>query len=157
LNLASGADWLRIKKGCKGCEIEKNVPPDYILELNDLSVVDYCLNPVVQGHLVIQPRRHVEILTDLREDEMADIIRLARKYSNALLLAIDPKPEKIYFCTFSEDPEWHLHFHLIPRDRKIPQKQRGNNIFLRKVPTGERRAKTVQLIIERIKTATNQR
>jgi diadenosine tetraphosphate (Ap4A) HIT family hydrolase len=27
-------------------------------------------------------------------------------------------PEKIYLCLFNEDPDWHLHFHIIPRAKQ---------------------------------------
>ena len=99
------AKELKLKKGCKSCEITKHVPADYILESNELSSVNYCKDPTVVGHLVIQPQRHVENLTDLGADEIADIIRLIWKYNKALALAIHPKPEKIYLCMFSEATE----------------------------------------------------
>jgi diadenosine tetraphosphate (Ap4A) HIT family hydrolase len=143
------------KKGCKACEVTKNVLPENILEFSELSVVDYCTDPVVLGHLIIAPRRHVENLVDLTTDEMADILRLSRKYGNALLSVLDPMPEKIYFCTFSEHPDWHLHFHLIPRNQEIPKKERGPRIFSRKVPAIERSNKAIEETVRKIKAFLN--
>ena len=142
---------MKLKRGCKGCEITKHVATDHILESNELSFVNYCNDPMVVGHIVIQPRRHVESLTDLRVDEIADIIRLIWKYNKVLALAMDPKPEKIYVCTFNESPDWHLHFHIVPRSEQIPQKERGPNILCRKVPLEEKSEKTIKDTIKRIK------
>jgi len=147
------AKELKLKKGCKSCEITKHVPADYILESNELSSVNYCKDPTVVGHLVIQPQRHVENLTDLGADEIADIIRLIWKYNKALALAIHPKPEKIYLCMFSEATDWHLHFHIVPRTEQIPPKERGGNIFCREVPPEEKSHKTIKKTINRIKAA----
>lgn len=143
------------KKGCKGCEVTKNVSPENILQFSELSVVGYCNDPVVMGHLIIAPRRHVENLVDLTADEMADIFTLSRKYGNALLSVLDPVPEKIYFCTFSEDPDWHLHFHLIPRNQQIPKEERGPRIFSRKVPAIERSGGAIQETVRKIKAFLN--
>jgi len=147
------AKELKLKQGCKGCEITEHVPADRILESNELSFVNYCNDPVVVGHIVIQPRRHVESLTDLRADEIADIIRLIWKYSKALALAMDPKPEKIYLCMFSESTDWHLHFHIVPRSEQIPQKERGGNIFNREVPPEEKGHIFIKETINRVKAA----
>ena len=75
------------------------------MEFSDLSVVNYCNEPTTVGHLVIQPLRHVEKLTDLQADETADLIRLIWKYNKALQIALDLKPKKIYLCQFGESPD----------------------------------------------------
>lgn len=144
---------MRPKKGCKSCEIEDNIRSNHILESSELSIVNYCNDPKVVGHLIIQPRRHVENLIDLNVEEIADLARLAWKYNKVLLLALDPKPEKTYLCLFSESPDWHLHFHIIPRNAQIPLAERGDCIFRRKPPSNETSEENISKTIVKIKDA----
>lgn len=45
-----------------------------------------------------------------------DLIAIIRRTLKTLDKCV--RPEKIYVCSFNESPEWHLHFHLIPRLRE---------------------------------------
>jgi diadenosine tetraphosphate (Ap4A) HIT family hydrolase len=76
--------------------------------------------------MILQPRYHRRELTDLTKNEteffvknMQRVDTVLRKYWSAKFP--DDPIERIYVTSFSESEGLHLHFHLIPRTRKLGQ------------------------------------
>jgi ATP adenylyltransferase len=74
--------------------------------------------PYAPGHLMIAPNRHVGDLAGLNDDEMAEIMRLARDGVGALTEAMGPEGfnvgvnlGKVAGAGIAE----HLHLHVVPR------------------------------------------
>ena len=78
------------------------------------------IQPVNPGHLLVVPNRHAAYLADLREEEGAQIFRVAQRLAAALRRS-GVKCEGINF--FLADGEaamqevFHFHLHIIPRYR----------------------------------------
>ncbi len=103
-----------MNKACQFCsaEIENQV----FLGTESLMAV-YNIAPILPGHSMVIPRRHVETIFDLNEDELAELFRFSRKTTDLLM--------KVFDC---EGFDWslqeseaagqsvaHLHLHIIPR------------------------------------------
>jgi diadenosine tetraphosphate (Ap4A) HIT family hydrolase len=112
-------------------EHEKNDPRKmklreyFIHNFRGKFLLDHCLQPNVPGHLVLQPIEHVKQLHDisvgLSDNDAKEMILVVKRVSRLLeevLIELNCPPERIYICSFNESPEWHLHFHIIPRAKQ---------------------------------------
>lgn len=107
----------------------------FIKNFKDKFILDHCFEPLVVGHLVLQPVEHVTQLHEpsdkstnkthiaMSESDAKELISIARRVSNLLEECLckqdfNSPPEKIYLCYFNEAQDWHLHFHIIPRARQ---------------------------------------
>lgn len=74
--------------------------------------------PYAPGHVMVAPVRHVATLEDLSEDEMLDVMRLARRAILAIRRAMTPDGfntglnlGKVAGAGIAD----HLHLHVVPR------------------------------------------
>ncbi len=76
------------------------------------------IQPVNKGHLLIVPKKHVELIADLDDETSAKMMLLANRINNALRKS-GVKLEGInYFLADGESAGqevFHTHLHLIPR------------------------------------------
>lgn len=84
----------------------------------------YNVAPILPGHSLVIPKRHVETLMDLSEDELHEMVSFARHVMKALLSVFQVSG---FNWTIQEGDEAgqtvpHLHLHLIPRrPNDLPQ------------------------------------
>jgi histidine triad (HIT) family protein len=100
---------------CTFCEIVAGRIPAYKIyeDADTLAFLD--LFPITRGHTLVIPKRHVDRLTELREDEYADLFRT--------LVNICRRTERLtldYNVAVNQGKlagqiVFHLHFHVIPR------------------------------------------
>lgn len=105
------------KSDCKGCTLEELEEEKYKVIHEDKDengfILNYAINPEVDGHLVVQPKFHAEQLCDLSEEQakrLMEIIWASCKALQNLYL-----PNKIYIFSFNEKRSYHLHFHIKPK------------------------------------------
>ena len=73
------------------------------------------LFPITRGHVLVIPKRHVDRLTDLREEEYPTLLRtLSRVCRMAERLSLDYNVA-VNQGTLAGQIVFHLHFHIIPR------------------------------------------
>jgi diadenosine tetraphosphate (Ap4A) HIT family hydrolase len=110
---------------CFACEVNdgRRVPPGGTIYQDEHWQADHGTPPLVNGHIVLKPKRHVEDLADLMPDEAATLGIAAQRLQAAMRIALEP--ERVYMCSFGEAVR-HLHFHLLPRYAQMPA--RGPNL-----------------------------
>ena len=77
----------------------------------------YNISPILPGHSLIVPKRHVASVLELAEDETAEFLQLARS-ATRLLLAVFEATGFNWTIQESEPAGQtveHLHLHIIPR------------------------------------------
>lgn len=80
------------------------------------------------GWLVLVPRRHVEAVSELSEEEAAAMGLWQQRLSCALRDVLGCM--KTYVAQFAEAEGFaHVHFHIVPRSADLPKRLRGSNIF----------------------------
>ncbi len=84
---------------------------------NDHFRAVYNLAPILPGHSLVMPKRHVESLLDLTDSEAGEMMVFARQVVQTLLQAFHGRA---FDWTIQEGVEAgqsvpHLHLHLIPR------------------------------------------
>lgn len=88
------------------------------LETVDYRVI-YNIAPIVPGHSLVIPRRHVAGLLELNDTEVGELFQTARRAATILLAAFQAEG----FDLSLQDGEvagqtvFHLHVHLIPRKK----------------------------------------
>lgn len=82
----------------------------------------------VEGWLVLVVRRHITAVAELTEAEAAELGPLLREVSRAVQAVVGC--DKTYVAQFAEHPQHpHVHVHVIPRSRDLPDELRGPRIF----------------------------
>lgn len=81
------------------------------------SVALYNIAPILPGHSLVVPKRHVESLFSLTEAELADISIFGRRVTKALLEAFNADGFNWSIQERAEAGQTvsHLHLHVIPR------------------------------------------
>ena len=88
----------------------------YILESRRFATI-YNLSPILPGHSLIIPKKHVESLFDLSEEELAEFIRMGRDMARLLgrVLGTDAFDWAIQEKEAAGQSVSHLHMHVVPR------------------------------------------
>jgi histidine triad (HIT) family protein len=106
------------ERDCIFCEILAGESEVSLVYRDDLCAAFMDIQPVNPGHLLVIPNRHAAYLADLREEEGAQIFRVARRLAAALRQS-GVKCEGVNF--FLADGEaamqevFHVHLHVFPR------------------------------------------
>ena len=88
----------------------------------------HSFNSALLGWLVVVPRRHVESIHELSDDESVELGQLLRRASKALVEVLGC--QKTYVVMFAEAPGFnHVHFHVVPRAHELDPDRRGTRIF----------------------------
>jgi len=110
-------------RDCIGCDViaGRIKPPGGVICQDTHWMATHALpSPEVplRGLLVLQPKRHVEELSELTPQEAIALGPLLRRLSSAMQQAL--RPERIYACSLGEGIK-HVHFLLLPRGETMPQ------------------------------------
>jgi len=103
---------------CIFCKIVMGIIPSSKIYEDDLLLAFMDIQPVNEGHLLIIPKEHKELISDVNEETLGKMFVLAGKLNTAIRKA-GIKAEGINF--FLADGEsagqevLHTHLHLIPR------------------------------------------
>ena len=93
---------------CVFCQIIANGLREYVAEWND-AVAFVPLGPVVEGHVLVVPRQHVENATvdpEITAATMRRVAELAEQPCNIITSAGAEATQSVF----------HLHVHIVPRE-----------------------------------------
>jgi len=85
---------------------------------NLVAFMDY--KPITKGHILIAPKRHTELLTELEDNLAGDMIVLAKKVGKALKKSkLNCHAVNYIMSDGAEAGQriFHVHMHVIPRYR----------------------------------------
>jgi diadenosine tetraphosphate (Ap4A) HIT family hydrolase len=115
---------------CYACDREAEfdqLPPRERIAHDEHWRVVHATGSGLLGWLVLVPRRHVMELADLTDAEAASLGGWQVRLGRALAQELDAP--KTYVAEFGEQPGFHLHFHVVPRQRELVDELRGPGIF----------------------------
>jgi len=105
-------------KNCIFCKIVKDEVEATKIYEDEKLLAFLDIKPINKGHLLIIPKKHHELITELDNDTTCAIFELAKRI-NVAIRNSDIKSEGLnYFLADGEaaDQEvFHVHLHLIPR------------------------------------------
>jgi histidine triad (HIT) family protein len=102
---------------CVFCKIVKGELPCYKLYESELALAFLDINPITKGHALVVPKRHVERLSQLSDDEVREIFTAAGKLAEASLEALDAKGINFWVNqgSIAGQVVSHFHAHVVPR------------------------------------------
>jgi len=107
--------------GCAFCAIVNGAP--HIEVYSDESVVALLDRaPLVPGHTLVIPRRHIETLEDLPADLLAPFFGVVQKLSRAFSPALGAEGSLVAINTRISQSVPHVHAHAVPR-------RKGDRLF----------------------------
>lgn len=104
------------EKDCLFCRIVAGEEPASPIYEDDTVLAFMDLRQVDQGHSLVIPKRHVQDIFDMTDEDGARLFSVMRRVALASRNAFKPDGFSIWQ---SNVPPWqevlHLHFHLMPR------------------------------------------
>ena len=91
--------------------------PSYKVAENDRFYAFLDINPLVKGHTLVIPKREVDYIFDLTDDELAGIHLFARQVALAIQRAFPCR--KVGEAVIGLEVP-HAHIHLIPMQKPLP-------------------------------------
>ncbi|MCC7004829.1 HIT domain-containing protein [Candidatus Nomurabacteria bacterium] len=107
-------DFLKIPRECPFC-VRKN---NEVIEEDDLSYITYALAPYHEDHLLVIPKRHIEKILDVKDNEEDSIYKHIRK-ATKILHKLGYKDISILVRDGDDSMKSisHLHYNIIPDTR----------------------------------------
>lgn len=100
---------------CDFCKIINKQLSAHIVYEDEQLISFLDIDPIHEGHVLIVPKKHVDSIEKLSDDELIDIMRVARKVVVTLKTVYGNESYSIMqnggkFCDYG-----HAHFHVFPR------------------------------------------
>lgn len=85
---------------------------------NVMAILD--INPANPGHILVFPRKHVQVSTELTENELAHVVKIANKAAAEVFKAVNAEGTNIFIANghAAGQNAPHLLVHVIPRFSK---------------------------------------
>jgi diadenosine tetraphosphate (Ap4A) HIT family hydrolase len=113
---------------CKSILGEKRISPGPTIHEGKYWLVEHAYPCRLKGWLVLILKRHVEALHELSQEEFCELADLQHKLAHLLQKELDC--EKEYSICLAEAEHFpHIHFHLVPKPKGLPDEFKGARIF----------------------------
>lgn len=102
-----------METACPFCEKTK---PDYFIERDQFAAI-YNISPILPGHSLVIPRKHIESLFELSDEELSAFMLLGRDVAKLLMdvFNTDAFDWAIQEKEAAGQSVAHLHMHVVPR------------------------------------------
>jgi diadenosine tetraphosphate (Ap4A) HIT family hydrolase len=122
-----------MSSGCIFCAIVKGEAQATKVYEDDHILVIMDTKPITKGHMLVMPKRHSEYLTEMNDELVAEMFKVAKKV--ALTLKQSKLRVKAINYLLADGVEagqdvFHAHLHIIPR-------YRGDGFYLHMPPKYE--------------------
>jgi diadenosine tetraphosphate (Ap4A) HIT family hydrolase len=113
---------------CRSLSGEQRISPAPAIYDGTYWVVEHGYPSALKGWLVLVLKRHAEALHELTPAEFAELANLQGRAARALHMLLEC--EKEYVMALAERTGFqHVHVHIVPRPRDLPEELRGPRIF----------------------------
>jgi histidine triad (HIT) family protein len=102
---------------CTFCQIASGELPAQIVHRDDDVIAFLDRAPLLHGHVLVMPTRHVETLDDLPDDLLAPVFGAVRQTSIAVQKALRAEGSFVATNTRVSQSVSHLHIHVVPRNK----------------------------------------
>ena len=103
---------------CTFCEIIAGNIPATLIHEDDHTVSFLDHKPVFRGHVLLVPRQHMQLLSDLPTERVPHFFQLAQRLERAVEDSLPAAGTMILINNVISQSVPHLHLHVIPRNRK---------------------------------------
>ena len=102
---------------CTFCQIANGEIPAHIVHRDGEVVAFLDRAPLLPGHVLVMPVRHVETLDDLPDSLLAPVLAAVRRTSVAVQKALGAEGSFVATNTRVCQSVPHLHIHVVPRNK----------------------------------------
>jgi diadenosine tetraphosphate (Ap4A) HIT family hydrolase len=113
---------------CKSLSGELRISPGPTIYSGTYWVVEHAFPSKLKGWLVIVLKRHAEALHDLSSEEFVELAELQERTVRLLHAELDSEKEYL-MCLAEAEHFKHIHVHVVPKPRGLPEELRGTAIF----------------------------
>ena len=102
---------------CTFCQIAEGELQAHVVFRDENVVAFLDRAPLLPGHVLVMPARHVETLDDLPDDLLAPVLGAVRRTSIAVQKALRAEGSFVATNTRVSQSVAHLHVHVVPRNK----------------------------------------
>jgi histidine triad (HIT) family protein len=106
-----------VSEHCVFCEILRGNEPASLTYQDDTVVAFMDVQPITHGHMLVVPREHAVLMSDLNETVAMRSFRVARRLSSIVRATLGATGVNLFVAdgetAFQDVP--HFHVHVIPR------------------------------------------
>jgi histidine triad (HIT) family protein len=102
---------------CTFCQIAEGTLPAHIVHRDENVVAFLDRAPLLPGHVLVMPTKHVETLDDLPDDLLAPVLGAVRRTSVAVQKVFRAEGSFVATNTRVSQSVAHLHVHVVPRNK----------------------------------------
>jgi histidine triad (HIT) family protein len=102
---------------CTFCQIAEGELPAHIVYRDENVVAFLDRAPLLPGHVLVMPAKHVETLDDLPDDLLAPVLKTVRRTSIAVQKVLRAEGSFVATNTRVSQSVAHLHVHVVPRNK----------------------------------------
>lgn len=96
--------------GCMLCKIVSSPNNSALIAEDPFAICILDDRPIVRGHVLLIPKRHVPSAFDLSEQEYMHIMRTVRKVALGLKMAYNPAIVAVFIAGYQIRDHEHIHF-----------------------------------------------
>ena len=104
---------------CIFCRIANGEIPSNKLYEDDKVIVIMDLNPVVDGHSLVIPKKHVTDFTELDDELLTHINKVAKEIGLKLVDVLGTSALQLVVNYLDSQEVKHYHLHIIPNNRCV--------------------------------------
>lgn len=104
--------------GCAFCRVVRGESPTHLVFEDDVSVGFLDHRPLFQGHCLLVPRRHVEVLPDLPQRLVGPLFANVQLLARAMEMGLGAEGSFVAINNRISQSVPHLHVHVVPRRRQ---------------------------------------
>lgn len=113
---------------CIFCALEKH--KENLVYEDEFVYVIHDKYPIIEGHLLVIPKKHYENIMEMPDNELAGLIKIVKKMQLLLMEKMDVKGFTIKqnwrpFVKNNHLVIHHVHFHIVPRTLNDAYVKRG--------------------------------
>ena len=105
-------------KPCAFCQIIAGELPAAVVHDDEATIAFLDHRPLFHGHVLVVPKIHVQILSDLPAERVPAFFTLAQRLERAVVDGLGADGSMILINNVVSQSVPHLHLHVIPRRRK---------------------------------------
>lgn len=102
---------------CAFCSIAAGDVPAHVVLDDDVSLAFLDIRPLFHGHVLVVPRVHAELLTDLDPDLVGPLFQRVQAVAGAVPAACGAQGTFVAMNNKVSQSVPHLHVHVVPRTK----------------------------------------
>lgn len=99
---------------CVFCKIIKGELPSKVLYEDDLVIAIMDINPLVDGHTLIIPKKHYTDYTELDSEIILHIYKIAKELDQKIMEKLGAKSSTLLVNYGDDQQVKHFHLHILP-------------------------------------------